>query len=536
MKKTLLKGMLAGVLLTLGLPSYAEGVKWLAKCLDTNKLEVSQGTTTITPTIETNVVKIAGTSNKELKVTLKPGENMAMENGQTFVVVEANITFNTTKKLDHLTVGANKYVNKTGSLLGFNMEVNNHKLTVFSILDKRGTNASDVQSLEELLQFLYGNEKFEASEVSFYLQPNTALSDDAAIEIYNIGFYTLGDILTEYSDLASSSWQFNKSQLSELSTYTETNTKAVKITKADGTTTLVYNYLRARSLKNMPEGFTKLDLRNMNLAESETAAIAQDAFVGLTFSDKILLSANQYKLFPTMNQYVTFPNAKYKAYKDGVEPSKVQEATDGQKKVTAYSYTRNFKAGNNSCVLPFDVATEDLTSVGLAAYVFESCQSGKVNFKSASGTIAAGTPLLIKAEEAGIYMIPAASTPNLLSDISGYKETSDAAGNKFVGSFVKEVPSTYSNLYGLDTTADSFKKMGTNVYTTYYRAFLSLATASAGAKESIDFSLNGETTGISQIEGSAMQQDAYYNLQGVRMNAKNLPHGIYIHLGKKVVK
>lgn len=44
------------------------------------------------------------------------------------------------------------------------------------------------------------------------------------------------------------------------------------------------------------------------------------------------------------------------------------------------------------------------------------------------------------------------------------------------------------------------------------------------------------TTGISQVNVEKEADDAYYNLQGVKMNPNNLPHGIYIHQGKKVVK
>lgn len=97
----------------------------------------------------------------------------------------------------------------------------------------------------------------------------------------------------------------------------------------------------------------------------------------------------------------------------------------------------------------------DLTSIGLTAYVFDSYADSKVNFKAANDVIAAGTPLMIKAEKEGLYLIPAAETPNLLSEISSYKEVVDAQGNKFVGSFVNEVPSTYANRYGLDKNATS---------------------------------------------------------------------------------
>lgn len=513
------------------MPAQADGVKWLEKCMSADKLEISKGTTTIGE----NMVTVSGTGSEELKVTLKPGESMSMGNGQTFVVIEANTTFDKTKKLDHLTVDSKEYVNKTGNLLGFNKEVNGHKLTVFSILDNRGTDDKNTKALETLRQFLCDNESFDATEASFYLQPGTALDTD--IEIYNIGFYSLGDIFKEYSSLAESSWRYKKSGLSELESYTN-NTKTVTINNVDGTTTLAYNYLRARALTNMPDGFVNLDLRNMNLDESQTTAFKQDAFVGLNFS-KILMKDTQYKLFPTMNQKVAFGNSSYTAYKDGVSPAETNVATDGNKSVKAYSYTRDFKAGNNSCVLPFDVEASALEALGLKAYTFASVTDNSVKFSAASGTIAAGTPLVVSASEAGLYLINAAETPNVLSDISGYKEVEDANGNKFVGSFVKEVPTTYSNRFALDSWATSFKTMGENVNTTYYRAFLSLKNAPASEAKSYSLDLDDSTTGIKATRAQqtdGLNDGAYYNLQGMKMQTGNLPHGIYIHNGKKVLK
>lgn len=538
MKQNLLHAFVGVAFLALSMPMQAEGVKWLTKCLETSKIAVVANKASVTPTFDGGVVKIAGTGANEIKLTLTPGETMAMNNGQTFVVIEANTTFNTTKKLDHLNVGEGntQLVNKSGSLLGFNKDVNGHKLTVFNILDLRGSNASDVNAVNELIRYLYNNESISASEASFYLKPNAALADGEDIEIYNIGFYTLGDILTEYSDLVGNNgWRFTKSQLCELESFTGSDVNTVKVNNKDKQTTLAYNYLRARTLQGMPSQYTKLDYRNMNLS-GETSAIKADAFKGLTFNT-ILLQADQYKLFPTENQKVAFVNSTYTAYKDGVAPSEVEATTDGNKSVKAYSFTRNFKAGNNSCVLPFDVDAEALASLGLTAYTFDAYANGNANFKTATGTISAGTPMLIKAEEAGLYMISAAKTPNLLNDISGYKEAEDASGNKFVGSFVKEVPSTFSNCYGLDQTATSFMKMGDNVNATYYRAFLSLANQTQAAN-AVTFSLDGNssTTGISNVQTVKKEDGAYYNLQGVKMNPNNLPHGIYIHNGKKIIK
>lgn len=522
--------MLAAMLAACAMPIHADGVKWLEKCLDKNKIEVSKGTLTIDAA--NNLLKVAGTGNQEIKLTLKPGEDMAMTNGQTFVVVEANTTFDKTKKLDHLTIDAkNSLINKSGLLLGFNKTVNGHQLTVFCILDKRGNNDSDKAAVDKMIDYLYDNATYNSTEASIFLQPSKALNG-ADIEIYNIGFYSLGDILNEYKDLAKESWKFNKSQYGELASYNGENNCKVKIDQANEKTTLKYNYLRARSLTNMPSSYTNLDLRNMNLAEDQTTPLKKDAFGDLSFNGFILLKKEQYKLFPTMNQYVAYPNATYHAYKDGVKPSDIHVVTDGKKEDKTSSYTRNFKKGNNSCVLPFDINVTELPA-GLKVYTFGSYENNQVNFKEGTGTLKAGTPMMIQAEEEGMYMISAAATPNLLSDISGYKESVDTHGNKFVGSFEKETPTGYTNLYALDKEASEFVKMG-EAKTTYYRAFLSLANEVNAVRFSVSF--GGNTTGISHVPTTGKADGAYYNLQGVKMNPENLPHGIYIHNGKKVIK
>lgn len=523
--------MLAAMLAACAMPIHADGVKWLEKCLDKSKIATNRGTLTIDAANKT--LKVSGTSNQEIKLTLKPGENMSMNNGQTFVVVEANTTFDKTKKLDHLTIDAkNSLINKTGSLLGFNKTVNGHQLTVFCILDKRGSNAGDQTAVDNMIDYLYDNATYNSTEASFYLRPSKALENNADIEIYNIGFYSLGDILTEYEDLAKESWKFTKSQYGELASYNGDNNCKVKIDQANGTTTLKYNYLRARSLTNMPSSYTRMDLLNMNLADDQVTPLKKDAFDGLSFNEFILLNKEQYKLFPTMNQYVAYPNATYHAYKDGVRPSDIHVVTYGNKGDKTSSYTRNFKKGNNSCVLPFDINVSELPE-GLKVYTFDSYENSQVNFKEGTETLKAGTPMMIQAEEEGMYMISAAATPNLLSDISGYKESKDKHGNKFVGSFVKETPVGYTNLYALDKEASAFVKMG-EAKTTYYRAFLSLANEVNAVRFSVSF--GGNTTGISHVPTTGKADGAYYNLQGVKMNPENLPHGIYIHNGKKVIK
>ena len=52
----------------------------------------------------------------------------------------------------------------------------------------------------------------------------------------------------------------------------------------------------------------------------------------------------------------------------------------------------------------------------------------------------------------------------------------------------------------------------------------------------IDYTYTEQTvTGIDDVKVNTVTDDAYYNMQGQRMNGANLPAGIYIHNGKKLV-
>lgn len=51
----------------------------------------------------------------------------------------------------------------------------------------------------------------------------------------------------------------------------------------------------------------------------------------------------------------------------------------------------------------------------------------------------------------------------------------------------------------------------------------------------IEFAYNEHHTSVSEIEAAENQDSPYYNLMGQKMNAGNLPAGIYIHNGKKVL-
>ena len=67
-----------------------------------------------------------------------------------------------------------------------------------------------------------------------------------------------------------------------------------------------------------------------------------------------------------------------------------------------------------------------------------------------------------------------------------------------------------------------------------HKAYLPVPEAAAGGAKG--WSFDGEATGIRSIEaGAGVENAVIYNLSGVRMNSQNLPKGIYIVNGKKMV-
>lgn len=67
-----------------------------------------------------------------------------------------------------------------------------------------------------------------------------------------------------------------------------------------------------------------------------------------------------------------------------------------------------------------------------------------------------------------------------------------------------------------------------------HKAYLPVPEAAAGGAKG--WSFDGEATGIRSIEaGAGVENAVIYNLSGIRMNSQNLPKGIYIVNGKKMV-
>ena len=534
-----LQQLLTTLLLTVGVTSAwadTDSKNWIGKLTaTTNFYTESNSNLTVTSLDASNgtaTLQVAdGKSEFRIGVTLP--SDYEMNTSDAYFVLEAtNLSTSSSKaKMDLLQVkiGDNTYKYEYKSVNGCRFSKISLASSVLYVVSPMADNAaSGISGTSGTMQELYeANSKVKAQQVRFIFD---AASNGAEIVVKRMGFYTLSEILTMYPQNSNSKyikWRQAYSKYPWVETDGEDASKAnFRVNnKSDEELTVAKAKFMLSTLGNPA---CNMDMRNMYWGNYK-----EDVLAGFTNTPKLLLTDGDQGKVPTMNYNVFVAGAKYYAYKDG--SLAVSNKQDGTKN-TYYNYTRNFKEGYNSCVLPFDVTISELPT-GLSAWVFGSATAeGVVTFTPASGTLSAGTPCIIKAEEAGLYLIPAASTPNQIASPNSYYAT-DASNNiSFVGSFVNEVPTgdyTSTKNYGITTDGTKFAKMGDGIKTTFYRAFLADGRPSSARELSLSFS-DDETTGIESVvsQEKKVADSVYYNLNGQRVESPR--NGLYIVNGKKV--
>src|SRR5574344_182999 len=514
-----------------------EPVDWLAVSTPV----ITQNGTACTPTsaagntITTKTWTFTpNTAAKEFNIKLTPSSTMSFNSSDAYIVIEssANIT-NGVRKLANLTIGGTKYGYTGGNNNSKNLTLKNgHYLQIMSSLSNIPTLLSLYQSQTDI--------------ASTYMEMYLYTSDLNPASIYRIGLYNFEEICKMYPELKTYDWQFFNSNSMSIETYgTAGTTFRLKEQDGSNTTTIAQAVSMIRSLGALPSNYTTLTWHNMKFASGLTP-LTYDLYKYMTSTPAILLDKTAFNYFPTTNPNIKVQGSYYYAYKDGTAPSSVTKTSDGAHTTTYSSFTRELKAGYNSCILPFDISTSNLPS-GLSAYTYTSddAANSKVWFTLASGTIAAETPFIIKATTAGLYCIAENVAPTTTT-LSNYYTS-----GKFVGSFVKEQPMAtgkdYAEKYclGLQTDGSAFAPMTASNYTTYYRAFLAYDSNpfQSGAK-SIELGISDDTpTGISEVTTSSDKVNVY-NISGmmikrnVNLNSslEGLSNRIYIIKGKKVIK
>ena len=183
--------------------------------------------------------------------------------------------------------------------------------------------------------------------------------------------------------------------------------------------------------------------------------------------------------------------------------------------------------------LPGDYRTSGYTSSDILA-TFESAENGVLSFKTiTTGVVPQGTPMLIK---------PQRDKTEIWTDI--YMDDSspcivEGSEYNFVGGFNVMYPKDGS--YYL-TAGNTIRPLASGGTIKPFRAYFEPATPSAARARAI--SIDGMTTAIEDIEWGdgnpflTPTDSRIYNLEGqmVGTNLEQLPKGMYIVNGKKVIK
>ena len=190
---------------------------------------------------------------------------------------------------------------------------------------------------------------------------------------------------------------------------------------------------------------------------------------------------------------------------------------------------RKFFAGWNTLVLPFAVTkalmAEVLGDENVELATMQEAAAEAVCF-AAVDEVPANTPCLL-------YVSGDVNTDLTFDgvDVTAVEAapTTEGTAFNFVGSYVETTVAAGNYLLG---AGDTFKKAAGGNRLGAFRAFL-VPVGEGMVKEAVRFTLGG-TTAIRRIDGTDLQDGAWYSLAGQRVS-KPLQKGIYVKEGKKVV-
>ncbi len=234
---------------------------------------------------------------------------------------------------------------------------------------------------------------------------------------------------------------------------------------------------------------------------------------------------------------------------DGGVPATANEGvisrSTGNKFAVSLQDRKLYKDGDwNTLVLPFDLTIKGsvLDDDGVKAMVLDGDKSQldgttlTLNFVDAPATIPAGTPFIIKWKEGTDLTSPVFSCVS----ISNANNDVNFTGGAFKGTYARKEwnEETPSILFLGEKNQLNWPLKGAHLNA--FRAFFELTDPNAKARE---FVMNfeeesSETTNISSAEIAERAEilaDAWYTIDGVKLNSQPTAKGIYIKRGKKVV-
>ncbi len=197
----------------------------------------------------------------------------------------------------------------------------------------------------------------------------------------------------------------------------------------------------------------------------------------------------------------------------------------------------------NTLCLPFDVTIKGSVLDGddVKAMVLDDKTSGlngdelTLNFVDAPATIPAGTPFIIKWKQAAILENPA------FTGVTINKTAPEVAfnGGWFEGTYrpVNWAVEDQDILFLGDANTLYYPKAGAHLNA--FRAYFLLEDDSNFGAREIVVNFGEETTGVVSMHNSEClmlnKADAWYTVNGVKLDGKPTAKGMYIHGGRKVV-
>lgn len=405
--------------------------------------------------------------------------NLNINNSDMFFVVESNVSLSADNKLKlrNVLVDGTSLANgfeNTATDYAINGQAlsNNHYLTIHNFCC---ATAGETNGSAAYMQYAAEHASYKTTEYRLYMHCDA----DRNVEIYRLGFYNLAEIMKLYPELGTK-WKFDNGGEGRLALKVgDSGNQIGNHSTAGSDNTLTTVIQRVRSLGSLPETFTQLTLRHFNF-KADQQPLTYDIFEALPSGMTIFVNPGEYQYFPTMKTGVKIANDNYKytQFKEGIAPGSTPEATtDGGGSNPWTSITRYFKAGYNSCVLPFNKPQFASLPAGLTVYTLSAYDSSTGTITFAKNTDnqdsnnTKNTPVIVKAETDGLYMILGRDAESSFDNYS----TSTQGDTKFVGSYVNEVPSgDYASTSNFAITVSGIQKMGAEETTDYYRAFLSL--------------------------------------------------------------
>lgn len=211
------------------------------------------------------------------------------------------------------------------------------------------------------------------------------------------------------------------------------------------------------------------------------------------------------------------------------------EANNG--KTIDVKLTRSLKAGLwNTICLPFDVTAEQVESVlkatdNIKEFDKEDKATATIFFKPAT-EMKAGVPYLIKPTEDATVLNFKGVTINNVDELSRIN------GNDYCicGVFGKYTMKTNGTELFLNAAGKFVAPAAATNTMKGFRAYFMVPSGASAA--AININIDGETTGINNIETEATVNGKVYNLNGqyVGNSLNGLKKGIYVVNGKKVIK